>query len=150
MELRENKWTTSCVHNVEEISDCKVVVGESVARQHRMVVGKMPLVAQRKKRTKAEQRTKWWKPKGCDGFQGGAERVSGWSGCCFQMTRQLQLMGSGRSGWRALVVSSGRKVDERNRWWNHNMQDYIQRKRLAKKKWHTEGTEESRQVYGVR
>uniref|UniRef100_A0A7N8XCY4 Endonuclease/exonuclease/phosphatase domain-containing protein n=1 Tax=Mastacembelus armatus TaxID=205130 RepID=A0A7N8XCY4_9TELE len=42
----------------KEISDCKVVAGESVARQHRMVVCKMTLVVRKMKRTRAEQRTK--------------------------------------------------------------------------------------------
>ncbi|KAK3528896.1 hypothetical protein QTP70_012073 [Hemibagrus guttatus] len=42
--------------NLKEISDCKVVVGESVARQHRMVVCRMTLMVCKKK-------TKWWKLK---------------------------------------------------------------------------------------
>ncbi|KAK3568760.1 hypothetical protein QTP86_016288 [Hemibagrus guttatus] len=36
--------------NLKEISDCKVVVGESVARQHRMVVRRMTLMVCKKKR----------------------------------------------------------------------------------------------------
>ncbi|XP_054643078.1 pleckstrin homology domain-containing family M member 3 isoform X3 [Dunckerocampus dactyliophorus] len=51
-----------CCH-LKEISDCKVVVGHSVAKQHRMVVGRMTLVGRKMKRTKTEQRTKWWKLK---------------------------------------------------------------------------------------
>ncbi|KAK3570243.1 hypothetical protein QTP86_017136 [Hemibagrus guttatus] len=35
--------------NLKEISDCKVVVGESVARQHRMVVCRMTLMVSKKK-----------------------------------------------------------------------------------------------------
>lgn len=35
--------------NLKEISDCKVVVGESVARQHRMVVYRMTLVVRKMK-----------------------------------------------------------------------------------------------------
>ncbi|KAK3574407.1 hypothetical protein QTP86_006633 [Hemibagrus guttatus] len=38
--------------NLKEISDCKVVVGESVARQHRMVVCRMTLMVCKKKRSK--------------------------------------------------------------------------------------------------
>ncbi|KAE8287117.1 hypothetical protein D5F01_LYC15081 [Larimichthys crocea] len=49
--------------NLKEISDCKVVVAESVARQHRMVVCRMTLVVRKMKRAKAGQRTKWWKLK---------------------------------------------------------------------------------------
>ncbi|KAF7641088.1 hypothetical protein LDENG_00294820 [Lucifuga dentata] len=40
--------------NLKEISDCKVVVGESVARQHGMVVCRMTLVVRKMKRTKVE------------------------------------------------------------------------------------------------
>ncbi|MCJ8744984.1 hypothetical protein PDJAM_G00124950 [Pangasius djambal] len=36
--------------NLKEISDCKVVVGESVTRQHRMVVCRMTLMVCKKKR----------------------------------------------------------------------------------------------------
>ncbi|KAK3560589.1 hypothetical protein QTP86_010925 [Hemibagrus guttatus] len=49
--------------NLKEISDCKVVVGESVARQHRMVVCRMTLMICKKKRSKIEKKTKWWKLK---------------------------------------------------------------------------------------
>ncbi|KAK3559294.1 hypothetical protein QTP86_010737 [Hemibagrus guttatus] len=49
--------------NLKEISDCKVVVGESVARQHSMVVCRMTLMVCKKKRSKIEKKTKWWKLK---------------------------------------------------------------------------------------
>ncbi|KAK3574486.1 hypothetical protein QTP86_008088 [Hemibagrus guttatus] len=49
--------------NLKEISDCKVVVGESVARQHRMVVCRMTLMVCKKKRPEIEKKTKWWKLK---------------------------------------------------------------------------------------
>ncbi|TRY54613.1 hypothetical protein DNTS_001598, partial [Danionella cerebrum] len=52
--------------------------------------------------------------------------------------------------WRRKVlgVSAGRrKEDKETWWWNEEVQDIIQRKRLAKKKWDIERTEESRQDY---
>ena len=49
--------------NLKEISDCKVVVGESVERQHRMGVCRTTLIVRKMRRTKAEQRTTWWKLK---------------------------------------------------------------------------------------
>jgi len=64
-----------------EISDCKVVIGESLARQYRMVVCRMILVVRMMKRTKAEQKTKRWKLKEdviC-GYQGGVDIGCGWS-----------------------------------------------------------------------
>ncbi|KAK2917518.1 hypothetical protein Q8A73_004265 [Channa argus] len=49
---------------------------------------------------------------------------------------------------RVLGVSSGkRKADKETWWWNEEVQECIQRKRLAKKKWDTERTEESGQEY---
>ncbi|KAK3574132.1 hypothetical protein QTP86_003419 [Hemibagrus guttatus] len=94
--------------NLKEISDCKVVVGESVARQHRMVVCRMTLMVCKKK-SRSDQ--------------GDGER-------------------------KVLGVSSGRrKEDKETWWWNEEVQDSIQRKRLAKKKWDMDRTEENRQEY---
>ncbi|KAK3531882.1 hypothetical protein QTP70_034388 [Hemibagrus guttatus] len=89
--------------NLKEISDCKVVVGESVARQHRMVECRMTLMVCKKKR---------------------------------------------ETGRKVLGVSSGRsKEDKETWWWNEEVQDSVQRKRLAKKKWDMDRTEENRQEY---
>ncbi|XP_051809100.1 craniofacial development protein 2-like isoform X4 [Acanthochromis polyacanthus] len=132
--------------NLKEISDCKVVVGESVARQHRMVVCRMTLVVKKMKRAKAEQRTKWWKLKKEE--------------CCMTFRKELRQALDGQEGlpddWtttanvireagrRVPGVSSGRKRDNETWLWNEEVQEWIQRKRLAKK-WDTERTEESRQ-----
>ena len=49
---------------LKEIGDCKVVVGESVASQHRMVVCKLSLkIVRKNKREVVESRVKWWKLK---------------------------------------------------------------------------------------
>ncbi|KAK3518092.1 hypothetical protein QTP70_033311 [Hemibagrus guttatus] len=68
--------------NLKEISDCKVVVGESVARQHRMVVCRMTLMVCKKKRSKIEkwQKCQKWqklkKEECCEEVEAGY----GWSG----------------------------------------------------------------------
>ncbi|KAK3567105.1 hypothetical protein QTP86_009809 [Hemibagrus guttatus] len=52
------------------------------------------------------------------------------------------------TGRKVLGVSSGRrKEDKETWWWNEELQDSIQRKRLAKKKWDMDRTEENRQEY---
>ncbi|KAK3506655.1 hypothetical protein QTP70_012527 [Hemibagrus guttatus] len=91
--------------NLKEISDCKVVVGESVARQHRMVVCRMTLMV------------------------------------CKTKSR------SDQGDWVLGVSSGRRKEDKETWWWNEEVQDSIQRKRLAKKKWDMDRTEENRQEY---
>ncbi|KAK3518093.1 hypothetical protein QTP70_033313 [Hemibagrus guttatus] len=54
-----------------------------------------------------------------------------------------------RETWRKVLgVSSGRrKEDKETWWWNEEVQDSVQRKRLAKKKWDMDRTEENRQEY---
>ncbi|KAK3569154.1 hypothetical protein QTP86_025444, partial [Hemibagrus guttatus] len=52
------------------------------------------------------------------------------------------------TGRKVLGVSSGRrKEDKETWWWNEEVQDSIQRKWLAKKKWDMDRTEENRQEY---
>ncbi|KAK3549302.1 hypothetical protein QTP70_034530 [Hemibagrus guttatus] len=52
------------------------------------------------------------------------------------------------TGRKVLGVSSGRrKEDKETWWWNEEVQDSIQRKRIAKKKWDMDRTEENRQEY---
>ncbi|KAK3515214.1 hypothetical protein QTP70_010616 [Hemibagrus guttatus] len=52
------------------------------------------------------------------------------------------------TGRKVLGVSSGRrKEDKETWWWNEEVQDSIQRKRLAKKKWDMDRSEENRQEY---
>ncbi|KAK3505609.1 hypothetical protein QTP70_021308, partial [Hemibagrus guttatus] len=136
--------------NLKEISDCKVVVGETVARQHRMVVCRMTLMVCKTKRSKIEKKTKWWKLKKEE--------------CCEEFRQKLRQALGGQvvlpddwettaevireTGRKVLGVSSGRrKEDKETWWWNEEVQDSIQRKRLAKKKWDMDRTEENRQEY---
>ncbi|KAK3544421.1 hypothetical protein QTP86_011159 [Hemibagrus guttatus] len=138
--------------NLKEISDCKVVVGESVARQHRMVVCRMTLMVCKTKRSKIEieKKTKWWKLKTEE--------------CCEEFRQKLRQALGGQvvlpddwettaevireTGRKVLGVSSGRrKEDKETWWWNEEVQDSIQRKRLAKKKWDMDRTDENRQEY---
>ncbi|KAK3524421.1 hypothetical protein QTP70_027975 [Hemibagrus guttatus] len=138
--------------NLKEISDCKVVVGESVARQHRMVVCRMTLMVCKTKRSKIEieKKTKWWKLKKeecCEEFRQKLRQALGgqvvlpddWE-TTGEMIRE--------TGRKVLGVSSGRrKEDKETWWWNEEVQDSVQRKRLAKKKWDMDRTEENRQEY---
>ncbi|KAK3566609.1 hypothetical protein QTP86_001484, partial [Hemibagrus guttatus] len=136
--------------NLKEISDCKVVVGESVARQHRMVVCRMTLMVCKTKRSKIEKKTKWWKLKKeecCEEFRQKLRQALGgqvvlpddWEATA-EVIRE--------TGRKVLGVSSGRrKEDKETWWWNEEVQDSIQRKRLAKKKWDMDRTEENRQEY---
>ncbi|KAK3530635.1 hypothetical protein QTP86_029561 [Hemibagrus guttatus] len=136
--------------NLKEISDCKVVVGESVARQHRMVVCRMTLMVCKTKRSKLEKKTKWWKLKKeecCEKFRQKLRQALGGQVVLpddWETTAEVIR----ETGRKVLGVSSGRrKEDKETWWWNEEVQDSIQRKRLAKKKWDMDRTEENRQEY---
>ena len=136
--------------NLKEISDCKVVAGESVARQHRLVVCRMILEVRLRKRVRAEPRTRWWKLKEED--------------CCVEFREEVrQALDGGKDGWddwattaevvreiarKVLGVTSGqRKEDKETWWWNEEVQESIRKKGLAKRKWDSQRDEESRQEY---
>ena len=66
-EEEEGNWYTQIDYilcrrgNLREIRDCKVVAGESVAKQHRMVVCKIMMKMRKMKSVRTEQKIKWWK-----------------------------------------------------------------------------------------
>ncbi|KAK3541781.1 hypothetical protein QTP86_005445 [Hemibagrus guttatus] len=117
-----------------------------------MVVSRMTLMVCKKKRSKIEieKKTKWWKLKKEE--------------CCEEFRQKLRQALGGQvvlpddwettaevireTGRKVLGVSTGRrKEDKETWWWNEEVQDSIQRKRLAKRKWDMDRTEENRQEY---
>ncbi|KAK3539601.1 hypothetical protein QTP70_010244 [Hemibagrus guttatus] len=86
--------------NLKEISDCIVVVGESVARQHRMVVCRMTLMVCKTKRSKIEKKTKWWIFKN----KGDVQSCSNYRG--------IKLMSHTMKLWERVVEARFRKVVE--------------------------------------
>ncbi|MCJ8736305.1 hypothetical protein PDJAM_G00258240 [Pangasius djambal] len=114
--------------SVKEISDCKVVVGESVARQHRMVVCRMTLMVCKKKRSKIEieKKTKLWKLKKeecCEDFSLTLRQALGGQVVLpddWETTAEVIRV----TGRKVLGVSSGRrKEDKETWWWNEEVQD---------------------------
>ncbi|KAK3561567.1 hypothetical protein QTP86_010220 [Hemibagrus guttatus] len=104
-----------------------------------MVVCRMTLVVCKKKRSKIEieKKIKWWKLKKEE--------------CCEEFRQKLRQALGGQvvlpDDWETtaeVIRETGRKVTWR---WNEEVQDSIQRKRLAKKKWDMDRTEENRQEY---
>ncbi|KAK3570820.1 hypothetical protein QTP86_027652 [Hemibagrus guttatus] len=117
-----------------------------------MVVCRMTLMVCKKKRSKIEieKKTKWWKLKKeecCEEFRLKLRQALGGQVVLpdnWETTAEVIR----ETGRKVLGVSSGRrKEDKETWWWNEEVQDSIQRKRLAKKKWDMDRTEENRQEY---
>ncbi|KAK3510919.1 hypothetical protein QTP70_025539 [Hemibagrus guttatus] len=104
----------------------------------------------RRKQIEMEKKTKWWKLKKeecCEEFREKLRQALGGQVVLpddWETTAEVIR----ETGRKVLGVSSGRrKEDKETWWWNEEVQDSIQRKRLAKKKWDMDRTEENRQEY---
>ena len=77
---------------LKEIGDCKVIAGDNVAKQHRLLVCRMTLETRKRRTTKAEPRIKWWKLKKEDCCEEFREEIRGlWVvRKSYQMTGQLR------------------------------------------------------------
>ena len=65
---------------LKEIGDCKVIAGDNVAKQHRLLVCRMTLDTRKRRITKAEPRIKRWKLKKedcCEEFREEIRRALG-------------------------------------------------------------------------
>ncbi|KAF7703561.1 hypothetical protein C0J45_1013 [Silurus meridionalis] len=111
--------------NLKEIGDWKVLTGDSVARQHWMVVCWMVLEVKKKwRRATTEKRLRWWKLKEEDcsvrfreevrqGLGGGEEVLEYWATTA-EVIRE--------AARKVLGVKSGnRKEDKKTLWWNEKV-----------------------------
>ena len=130
---------------LKEIGDCKVIAGDNVAKQHRLLVCRMTLETRKRRMTKAEPRIKWWKLKKED--------------CCEEFREEIRRALGGKEelpdDWtttanvvrdtarKVLGVSSKqRKEDKETWWWDEEVQESIRKKR-----WDIQRDEESKQEY---
>ncbi|KAK3535204.1 hypothetical protein QTP70_004759 [Hemibagrus guttatus] len=115
-----------------------------------MVVCRMTLMVCKKKRSniEIEKKTKWWKLKRRNVRQKLRQALGGQVVLPDDWETTAEVIKV--TGRKMLGVSSGRrKEDKETWWWNEEVQDSIQRKRLHKKKWDMDRTEENRQEYSA-
>ena len=128
--------------------DCKVLAGESVAKQHRTVVCKVEMKEKQRKMPKTPAKTRWWKLKENtfrDAFRNKVEEILGkefpvdWN----TVAESVRCVAK-----EVLGVSTGRKVvDKETWWWSEDVQLHIQRKRDAKKTWDKTGDAQKKMEY---
>ena len=138
--------------HLNDVINGKVINGEAVAAQHRVVV--MDWEIQRGKKRKPEQATpriKWWRlrednlkvqfrEKVLDKVR-PVESVQEW----WEETSTRIL----RVGQEVLGLTTGRRPpgDKETWWWNGKVQEVIKAKKVAKKIWETSRRQEDKDIY---
>ncbi|KAI5609712.1 hypothetical protein C0J50_5692 [Silurus asotus] len=103
-------------YNLKEIGDCKVLAGDSVARQHRMVVCRMILEVKKKRTSvRTERRIRWWKlkEKNCSvRFSDNGQEVRQKSLWTMMFADDIVICGESREqversleSWRCLIIN---------------------------------------------
>ena len=125
---------------IKEVMDTKVVVGESVAKQHRIVVSAIIIWTKWRKAPKLVKRIKWWKLKDSkvnskfkmdvieSGILSGQED---WQRIA-EMIRSIARKELGETSGK--VSTAGRRETW---WWNQEVQEKLKDKKKAKKAWDT-------------
>ena len=121
--------------NLKEMCDCKVILNECVAKQHRMVVCKMALMVKKKKAEKVKPKIRWWKLKetSCqEAFRQEVTRILGdKDGLLDEWDKTAEMLR--KTAETVLGVTFGkRKGDRETWWWNEEVQKSIKEKRQRK------------------
>ena len=136
--------------NLKEMCDCKVILNECVAKQHRMVVCKMVLMVKKKKAEKVKPKIRWWKLKETsyqEAFRQEVTKILGgkddlpdeWDKTAEMLRKTAETV---------LGVTFGkRKGDKETWWWNEEVQKSIKEKKEAKKAWDKIRNENTKKVY---
>ena len=135
---------------IKEVVDTKIIVGESVAKQHRIVVSAIIIWTKWRKAPKPVKRIKWWKLKdlkvknkfkmevmksGIIGVKDDWQRVP-------KMIRSITRMELGKISGK--ISTTCRRETW---WWNQEVQEKLKNKKNAKKVWDTMRDDASKLFY---
>ena len=121
---------------LKEMCDCKVILNECVAKQHRMVVCKMALMVKKKKAENVKPKIRWWKLKetSCqEAFRQEVTRIwGGKDGLPDEWDKTAEMLR--KTAETVLGVTFGKRKGNRETWWwNEKVQNSIKEKKEAKK-----------------
>ena len=117
---------------LKEVGDCKVFSGECVAKQYRMVIGKMTLTVKPKVKVKNEPKIKCWKLRGVEGEEKFRELVREKIGedanqLPEDWVKTAELLR--KTAKEVLGVTTGqRNEDKKTWWWNESVQGCVKRR----------------------
>ena len=136
--------------NLKEMCDCKVILNECVAKQHRMVVCKIALMVKKKKAEKIKPKIRRWKLKETsyqEAFRQEVTRILGdKNGLSDEWDKMAEMLR--KTAETVLGVTFGKqKGDKETWWWNEEVQESIKEKKEAKKAWDKTRNENTKKVY---
>ena len=138
--------------NLKEMCDCKVILNECVAKQHRIVVCKMVLMVKRKKAEKVKPKMRWWKLKETsyqEAFRQEVTRILGGKDRLpdeWDKNKTAEMLR--KTAETILGVTFGkRKGDRETWWWNEEVQKSIKEKKEAKKTWDKIRNKNTKKIY---
>lgn len=138
--------------HLKEAKNCKVINGESVAAQHKVLVMDWEIKCSKKRRPEqVTPKIKWWRLKEEDPKTQFREKV----------LEERRLLDNVQEWWEEnskVILRAGKEVlgmttgkrppgDKETWWWNDEVKDAIRAKKEAKKKWETSGKHEDRDSY---
>ncbi|XP_026684378.1 uncharacterized protein LOC103516071 [Diaphorina citri] len=137
--------------HLKEVKNCKIINGESVTPQHRVLVIDVMLEILKKRKYKCTVRKiKWWKLKDpivkCEFKNKVLENLR---------TNEVEdqwkrVSGTIReAGEKVLGRTSGKgpPPDKETWWWNEEVKESVKKKKEAKKKWDKSGRQEDKEEY---
>ena len=136
--------------DLKEMGDCKVIVNECVAKQHRMVVCKRTPMVKKKKAEKVKPKIPWWRLKetSCqEAFRQEVTRVLGdKNGLLDEWEKTAEMLR--KTAETVLGVTFGKQKGYKDTcWWNEEVQESIKEKKEAKKAWDKIRDENTKKSY---
>ena len=137
--------------NLKKMCDCKVILNECVAKQHRMVVCKMVLMVKKKKAEKVKPKIRWWKLKETSYQEAFRQEVTmilgGKDGLPDEWDKTEEMLR--KTAETVLGVIFGkRKGDRETWWWNEEVLESI--KERGKESMNKIRNENTKKIYKER
>lgn len=136
-----------------EVRDCKVINGESVTSQHRLLVMDMSIRVQKGGvcRKEFQRKIKWWRLKEenvTEEYRDKVlesvvekESVESWWNANSSVIKRVASQVLGKSSGK------GVPVNKEAWWWSKEVQEVIKEKKVARKNWYTSGRDEDREEF---
>ena len=139
--------------HLREVKDCKVIYGENVSTQHKLVVSDIQIRGERGAKRKGIPKIRWWKLEKEENIELRARFKE-------NVLREIRLKNEVNEWWETnskVILRHGEEIlgktsgngppeDKETWWWSEDTQDKIKRKKESNKNYDRHRTEENKQA----